>query len=491
MKSFILSLIILITSYVSTAQASIGKVLLVRGTVRKKLNNSDKVQFVKKGEVVFNRTTYKTSAKSILKIRLEDGSQILLSPNSKTIITHFPKEKVNIVNVLSGKLRAYVKKKIQKDGKHKFVARAKGVALGVRGTEFLMAVAANSKNVLALTFEGSVSFVKYNKRGLVNLLDSLSKGITVLPGQRSIYNPLSQAISAPVRIPQKLFLKLANKNPFGLATNYLDEFSLTEESEGDAEQSNKDKKKKKKKDNEKKEKNDKDKDNKEDNKESAKKKKEKQWFFKLALALFEKSYDFNQKESEIRDRFDGGPSIGVSFSIARKFGKFLDVNIAAGVDLINYDPPNNVQSSEISTSSFGFFSMGVAVNLSKSFSLLIDRVSQDELAIGFTREDSSTVNFFPISVNSLMYGVRMKTFTLFNKPVFLQGQLMKLSGVGNEKSKEVQLEEGSGYKVGLTQLGALSTEGFHFSLFYQKEEHNSQEFEVRREKLSLEMAYIF
>ena len=107
-------ILLLITTPVAFA-AQTAKVLVVKGKVTKLIPNTVEATSVKRGDLLPEDTSVLTGEKSFIRLRFSDKSTMNLGPNSKVVITKFPEKKANMVNLLTGMIKAEVKKKTKKE----------------------------------------------------------------------------------------------------------------------------------------------------------------------------------------------------------------------------------------------------------------------------------------------------------------------------------------------------------------------------------------
>jgi hypothetical protein len=171
-----------------------GRVIFVRGKVTalipgKNKKGSHNLCNIFTGMRIPNGTSIVTKNKSVVKIKLIDSSQIMIGPNSKSLINRVSKnpKKGTLISVLKGHFRTKVIKNSKKT--KKFYIKTQQVALGVRGTEFLVTKGPNATSVV--TFEGSVSIVKTPKSKISNksLIKKINKSnVLIKEGEASSIN---------------------------------------------------------------------------------------------------------------------------------------------------------------------------------------------------------------------------------------------------------------------------------------------------------------
>lgn len=153
-------LVALVLSSFSSLAAPRAQVLLMRGNVTKLAPNTTKATLVKKGEWLAEDTSLVTSDKSFVKIKFEDRSTMNLGPNSKVVINKMPVKEANMVNLLTGIIKAEVKKKSPKESKNKMLVKTRSAVMGVRGTKFQSTYNPRNKRTALVTIEGKVAMAK-------------------------------------------------------------------------------------------------------------------------------------------------------------------------------------------------------------------------------------------------------------------------------------------------------------------------------------------
>ncbi len=137
-----------------------GDVVNVGGMVRI-LRVHGPVDVPKSGTVVNVGDTFETKADGKVKIRLNDGSEMIVAANSRVTIENVTvdentgKRKI-ILDLLTGKVRSRVKKKY--DGENTFTVKTRTAVAGVRGTDFVASFEPGENEWVSeiRTFEGMV-----------------------------------------------------------------------------------------------------------------------------------------------------------------------------------------------------------------------------------------------------------------------------------------------------------------------------------------------
>jgi hypothetical protein len=151
-----LAIVFLLT--LSTLGAGV-KVIKVKGKVSALYPHTLKAVYLKKGDVLPEDTSILTKSRSFVKLKYEDGSTVSLGPKSKIVIAKsITKKKAGVLSLLTGQIRAKVKK--EKTADNKLILKTRTAALGVRGTDFLVVFNEENNAVSLVTFEGEVAVVK-------------------------------------------------------------------------------------------------------------------------------------------------------------------------------------------------------------------------------------------------------------------------------------------------------------------------------------------
>ncbi len=149
--------ILLITSqFVWSSQTA--RVLMVRGDVTQLSPGAKNAKPVKKGDIYKEDTSVLTGDKSVVRLKFADKSVMNLGPKSKVVVSKMPKKKPNMINLLTGSIKAEVEKK--DTGKTKMIVKTKSAVMGIRGTKFQAIYNAQNHNTSLVTVEGKVAMVK-------------------------------------------------------------------------------------------------------------------------------------------------------------------------------------------------------------------------------------------------------------------------------------------------------------------------------------------
>jgi hypothetical protein len=151
----------LISSMAFNAFATSGaKVTLVKGEVTALKPGAQSASGVKMGETYPEDTSILTGEKSVVRLKFADNSTINLGPNSKVVVSQMPQNKPNMINLLTGAIKAEVNKKSDKDTDNKMIVKTRSAVMGVRGTKFQAGFNPTNGNTSLVTVEGNVAMVK-------------------------------------------------------------------------------------------------------------------------------------------------------------------------------------------------------------------------------------------------------------------------------------------------------------------------------------------
>ncbi len=158
MKLFLV-LVFIFTSNPSIAAKS-ALVKFVKGKATKLLPGKQHAAKLKKGDRIPEDTSIVTGRRSFVKIVFNDKTTLNISPNSKVVVSKIPADKASMVNLLTGVIKAQVKKNIKKKTKTKLLVKTRTAVMGVRGTKFQSTYNPVNKNTSLVTVEGKVKMVR-------------------------------------------------------------------------------------------------------------------------------------------------------------------------------------------------------------------------------------------------------------------------------------------------------------------------------------------
>jgi hypothetical protein len=216
-KYLILLLSIVFTANAIAASKGVAKVIKARGKVydvasKKKLKKGD---WIKEGAKIL------TKNRSFVKLLFIDKSKMSLGPNSKMVVTKFPKKKAGIISLMKGQLRSQVTKnymEMSDKEKSKLFIRTKTAAMGVRGTDFQVNYNPKNQNTSLVTFEGAVAMGAIGdiRKGLNQArLERIVSSPTAVMVRRGQFSGVMPSVDtkplAPIKINKKQ-LKAMEKN---------------------------------------------------------------------------------------------------------------------------------------------------------------------------------------------------------------------------------------------------------------------------------------
>lgn len=190
------------------AATPIAEVIKIRGDVTQLAPTAKAAIKVALGDKLLEDTSILTSAKSFVKIKFIDNSELNVGPESKIVITEMKKNSPGIISLLKGRIRTEVEKDAQKN-ENKFFIKTRSAAMGVRGTDFQTIYNPDSQTTSLLTFKGEVAMTKVTedvgvspKDEIIDLKNKLATKETVLvpPGQSSFTSDAISKSSLPVKI---------------------------------------------------------------------------------------------------------------------------------------------------------------------------------------------------------------------------------------------------------------------------------------------------
>lgn len=210
------------------AQDSLAKIIWLRGQANLQINSNAPKQIAKMGDELKENSIITTLEKSFLKIQFADGSQITVTPLSSIRLSKLDKKEPSLVQLVSGKLRAQVQKK--NDREYGLFIKTQTASMGVRGTDFEVIYNTENNITSALTFTGEVALInskgaehfdtpkeihEYDEAYIEVLSDELQTERTkiIKAGEFSGAFPGYTEPLVPVKISKSQFLALKNSNP--------------------------------------------------------------------------------------------------------------------------------------------------------------------------------------------------------------------------------------------------------------------------------------
>lgn len=166
--------IFLIVMLCSQVWASGAKVKFVRGEVTALFPTAKQAVKVKRGQSIPEDTSIVTKEKSIVRLKLADGSVVSLGPKSMMVVKVMQKKKPSVFGVLKGVIRAEVKKS-SKQAKNKLFIKTRTAVMGVRGTTFKTTFNPVNKNTSLVTIEGEVAMAKVKEKKATEIVEEIKE----------------------------------------------------------------------------------------------------------------------------------------------------------------------------------------------------------------------------------------------------------------------------------------------------------------------------
>lgn len=149
--------------FANTPVNTIAEVVKIRGDVSQLSPGAQIARAVVLGDKFLEDTSILTGAKSFIKIKFVDNSELNIGPDSKIVITEMKKDTVGIISLLKGRIRTEVFKDSAKPNANKFFIKTRTAALGVRGTDFQTIYNPDNKMTSLLTYRGEVAMAKVDE----------------------------------------------------------------------------------------------------------------------------------------------------------------------------------------------------------------------------------------------------------------------------------------------------------------------------------------
>jgi hypothetical protein len=162
------------------------------------------------GDDLLEDTSIFTQERSLVTLKLRDGSLIQIRPKSKFILKKISENGPSIVSLLGGQIRVKVEKvknlthsghsilKNNSIDKNKLVITTRNAALGIRGTQFVMIENHKTLQSSVVTIEGEVVLAK--KENEVKLLSNFKNAVSVKAGEFSGTKHNSNKLIPPTKI---------------------------------------------------------------------------------------------------------------------------------------------------------------------------------------------------------------------------------------------------------------------------------------------------
>lgn len=147
------------------ASPPIASVIKIRGSVTKLLPGALEATVVSEGDKLQEDTSVVTGAKSFVKIKFIDQSELNMGPESKIVISEMKPDSAGVISLLKGRIRTEVEKATKEEDqvKNKFYIRTRTAAMGVRGTDFQTIYNPDNRMTSLLTYKGAVALAKVDE----------------------------------------------------------------------------------------------------------------------------------------------------------------------------------------------------------------------------------------------------------------------------------------------------------------------------------------
>ncbi len=174
---------------------AISYIFLMYNTAQHELTYSEKVK-------QFGLTETVNTTKEALKIKLEDGSYVILQPNSKLAYPkHFGTDKREVF------MEGEVFFNVSKNAKKPFFVYNQNLVTQVLGTSFIVKTDVTNKNVVVEVKSGKVTVFENGKQIPLNNLQQKNNGAIITPNQTCTYN-----------IKDRYFITALSENPETIVT---------------------------------------------------------------------------------------------------------------------------------------------------------------------------------------------------------------------------------------------------------------------------------
>lgn len=186
-------------------------VAMLKGKAKVLLVGQTKTHELVAGERIPRGATVATAEQSFVRLILRDNSTINVGPDSRMEMIDTPKGSASMLNVINGQIRAKVTKDVLKAGESredKLRITTKTAAMGVRGTDFLVAFNKDNNITSLLTFEGKVAMAKLEDGARPEAALQTDKVVFVTEGTLSTVKTETTVPSEPVKLSPTQFEQL-------------------------------------------------------------------------------------------------------------------------------------------------------------------------------------------------------------------------------------------------------------------------------------------
>lgn len=178
-------------------------VLMKKGNVSKLLPGKHTAHEVKVGDILPEDTSVLTGERSVVRLKFSNNSTMNLGPKSKVVVSKMPQKKPNMINLLTGAIKAEVQKEGsagQGESQNKMIIKTKSAVMGVRGTKFQATYNPQNSSTGLVTVEGEVA-MKKNKdvRSSLDQVDQdLSSSTEVVEVDAGKFSGVSEKAAKPI-----------------------------------------------------------------------------------------------------------------------------------------------------------------------------------------------------------------------------------------------------------------------------------------------------
>jgi len=156
--------------------AYIAEVVRIRGEATQLSPGAKMARAVEIGDKFIEDTSIVTGAKSFLKIKFIDNSEMNVGPESKIVIAEMKKESPGVISLLKGRIRTEVQKDATSNTNKLFI-KTRTAAMGVRGTDFQTIYNPDNKMTSLLTYRGEVAMARVDEKTYQKLEEAPEKTI--------------------------------------------------------------------------------------------------------------------------------------------------------------------------------------------------------------------------------------------------------------------------------------------------------------------------
>lgn len=160
------------------------------------------------GEIVPRGATIVTETRGFVRLEMNDGSYLNVAPSTRLTVDTPSSDGPDTWELVKGRIRSRIVN--TNTGEEKLIIKTRNVALGVRGTEFIVSSEAQNGAVSLVTLEGSVAMARLQP-GLSPIEALRGTGaVNVGTGNFSVLRPGLERPSPPRPMPARQFEQLKN-----------------------------------------------------------------------------------------------------------------------------------------------------------------------------------------------------------------------------------------------------------------------------------------